>query len=709
MIETLKTQTDRRSFLKSFGWASVGLTAMTTGCALPPLPYREEPTSEDASFWLSIRPEGIVEIVSPRSEIGQGIATAIKQIIAEELNLDPDRIHYIHPRSDRIPDVRATVGSDSMRYFAPLIASTAAALADELDDRVYKAHGLRSGEYRLMDQQIVAADEKRYPLKPVLTPPLMLDPAMVDTAKPKSFSSPAPGRWIGQAVSAHKIKELVMASEPIFVDDIILPEMVYARLLPATPEPGLAEQPGILAVISEPDLNAVVAEDRNILDRVFENLAPEAPVMAEPDYSLEQALDVSAVSKPGTLEHSLMSDSIDREKAFHIDVTLTMPMAAHAAMEPRTAVAAFTDKNRLEIWTGTQDVTLNRKAVVQALELDEENIIIHGMKVGGGFGGKVYSGIESEAARIARKIGRPVKLQWTREDEFHRSYHRPPSTHRIRARLDETGRISDWWHAFRSGHIIFSSAFMPEWVQEATSFIADKGVARGAVLPYSVKAGMVEFEDVRIPVDTGPWRGLGATPNSWVMETAMDLLATKAKQDPLAFRLAHLKDLHPRLRSVLEEVARLSDWQNRTKAPSRAYGLACGIYKEKSFSATVADIQKRPDGSWQLNRIWSAHDCGYTVSPDTVRAQVEGNLAWGIGTVFHETLSLEEGRLSASNFDTYRWASMEDIPPMEISLIGQEHPPSGAGETAIVSATAAVTNAMLAVTGDVVRVLPVVS
>ncbi len=716
MTLTEKIALNRRSLLKSMGWASIGLTALTTGCSLPPLPYRGEPTSEDASLWLSLRPEGVVEIVSPRAEIGQGISTALKQIVAEELSLAPEQVVYLEPRSDRLPDVRATVGSESMMFFGPLVARASAALAEELQIRAAKAYGLQAGGFRLEKGRLVSIGGATHELPPLLDPPLLLTSEAVENARPRSFKAGEKYNHIGQRSPLHKIDAMVSGNEPLFTDDVTLPDMLYARLITAPVLKGKLTAldsekamavPGVVEIFQSEDLNAVIADSRNSLDQVFAGLNAQFASQPVLQTEIDQKLNVSGLPVAGDMEHVLLSGDIEDRADFDIDLTLSVGLAAHAAMEPRTAIARFTEEGILEVWTGTQDVTLTRKAIKATLELDDDDMVIHGMRVGGGFGSKVYSGIEEAAARLAKQVGKPVKLQWTREDEFIRSYHRPPSRHRIRARLNAEGLVENWWHAFRSGHVIFSSAYMPEWIQEATSFIADKGVARGALPPYQIEEKMVEFEDVRIAVDTGPWRGLGAAPNCWAIETAMDALAKKAGEDPLSFRLNHLKTENLRLKAVLEEVARISNWRTLSKQSNMAYGIACGIYKDMSYSASVAEVERKVDGSWKVRKMWSAHDCGFVVNPDLVKAQIEGNLMWGIGSVFHEALTIEENGLSARNFDSYNWASYRDVPDIEISLIGEQYSPTGAGETAIVSSMSAITNAVSALSGKHIHELPV--
>ena len=249
------------------------------------------------------------------------------------------------------------------------------------------------------------------------------------------------------------------------------------------------------------------------------------------------------------------------------------------SIEPRTAVARFGESVGLEIWTGTQDPFFVRNALADSCGLDRDKVVVHGMRIGGGFGARTIVAAEMDAARLAKLCGRPGKVQWSRSDEFRAGFHRPPSSHRIRLTADWAGRITRWHHAFRSGHVIFTSAAMGPGLQFATSFIADPGVARGAIPVYEAGETHVVFEDVRLPVKTGPWRGLGAAANSWAVETAVDALARAKGIDPLQLRLTSITPEHRWLKGVLTAVAEMAGWASRPKDSSdEGWGLACGIY-----------------------------------------------------------------------------------------------------------------------------------
>jgi isoquinoline 1-oxidoreductase subunit beta len=326
-------------------------------------------------------------------------------------------------------------------------------------------------------------------------------------------------------------------------------------------------------------------------------------------------------------------------------------------------------------------------------------VTVHGMRVGGAFGGKTICTVELEAALLARAAQRPVKVQWSRAQEFQQGFHRPPSSHRIRARL-KNGKLDEWWHAFASSHILFSSAVVPAWLQKLTDVIGDDGVARGAALPYRARLKRSEFDLVRLPVFTGPWRGLGAGPNGLAMECAIDECARVAGVDAVQFRLAHLDLIdQARLARALKGVADASKWvaprvQN-TDVIRHGRGVACGSYKGASHAAVVADVAiDMRSGEVKVSKMWCAHDCGTVINPDQVRAQCEGNLVWGVGMVLTERLTTADSRVAAATFGDSPIPLFADVPSMEVLLIDEGHAPGGAGETAIVASGAAVANAV---------------
>ena len=416
---------------------------------------------------------------------------------------------------------------------------------------------------------------------------------------------------------------------------------------------------------------------------------------------IDASIDIDRRLARGALAKQLHGDRIAPQPAWDVDLRIDIPLAAHAPIEPRAAVAEPLPGGGLQLWVGSQDVFYQRDVVARRLRLDADRVIVHGQRVGGAFGGKTICTVELEAALLAHAMNAPVKVQWTRAQELQYGFHRPPSSHRLRARLED-GKLVDWWHAFASSHILFTNAVVPAWMQRFTDLLGDDGVARGAQLPYRTQAKRVEFDLVRLPVLTGPWRGLGAGPNGLAIESAIDECARQAGADPLRFRLAHVDD--PRLARVLERVAEASGWSAPRAAPPVGWrsgrGVACGIYKGLSYVAVVAELQvASASGEVRVTSMWCAHDCGRIINPDQVRAQCEGNLVWGLGMLLTDRLPVAGSRIAATSFADAPVPRFDQVPPIEVLLVDAGDAPSGAGETAIVAAAAALANAVRDATG----------
>ncbi|MBK1662736.1 molybdopterin cofactor-binding domain-containing protein, partial [Paracraurococcus ruber] len=415
---------------------------------------------------------------------------------------------------------------------------------------------------------------------------------------------------------------------------------------------------------------------------------------------LARAVDVDArlAARGGrSLPHRLAGAAMDPGGRWDLDLRLDVPMAAHAQIEPRAATARWSaDATRLTLWTGTQDAFFVRAVLARRLGLREDAVVVRSSRMGGAFGGRTVPDVELEAARLARAVApRPVLVQWTRAEEFRCAFHRPPSSHRIRARFGPDGRVAAWWHAFASGHVILTAAALPGWLQRAADAVTgDAGIARGARPAYGFGAARVEFDAVALPVPTGPWRGLGAAPNAFAVESAMDELARLAGRDPLAFRLAHLA-AEPRLAACLRRAAAMAGW-GRALPPGRALGLGCAPYKDASWAAVAAEVEADGRGGLAVRGLWCAQDSGRVLDPDRVRAQAEGNLAWAVGSALTERLGLDRGAVAAGGFADYRLPRLTDIPHrLEVALLD---PPAGAGiggagETALGPALAAIANA----------------
>ena len=657
------------------------------GCSLiPPIPKRPAPTLDDALGWIHRTPDGRFVLWCPRVEMGQNVLGGLRRIAALELGVAEEAIDVRIPGTHDIGRVKGTVGSDSVRELLVPLATACARLRDEM-----KARGVE--------------------------PPLRVVSVL---------RQPATARHIAQP--QHRA---LVTGAPVFAADVRLPGMLHATVLrpPWRKELGVELEgwdraavqaaPGFVAQLSLPEIDGPVLVGKHP-QALFAMRAAAAVRWKKPAHTPdpERMVDIDAV----LAKRSFTKDSgAVQDGPWPVDLRLDVPMAAHAAIEPRCAVAQFStgadSKEKLDLWCATQDPFFIRDVMERDHGLPVERITVHNQRLGGGFGGRTVALIEREAAYIARAMKAPVKLQWTREDEFTGGFHRPPSSHRIKLRVGADGLISDWWHALSSSHVIFTSAGMPPWMQTFTDFVGDAGTSRGQQAPYAFVRQRRSMQLTRVPLATGPWRGLGAGPNVLAIEAAMDAAARASRQDPVAFRLRHLANAPAgehltdpaRLTAVLQRVAeRAKRDAPRTPAPGERVGrgVACGVYKGLSVVAAVAEVAITADHI-RVTRLWCSHDCGAMVDARSVRAQVEGNLVWSLSLVLFDQLSAPEARAAQTGLADYPLPRITDMPTLDIDLVPSDKPPSGAGEAAIVAGAGAIYNALVAASGKQPTRLPI--
>lgn len=671
----------RRSFMAA---AAGGLVALVGGGAgvwshVPVIPARPNPDAETALGWI-VHGDGRFILTLPRAEMGQNIATALKQVACAELGADWDEVDVLL-HATGMARVKATVGSESVMLYAEPLAQACASLRDAL------AAGRATG-------------------------------VVTVTKRPLSeLRSMRTGGLIGASPEIAQGRGIVTGA-PLYAADVRLPGMLFGRVLRAPASVEVASHPlrwnledaqavpGFVAMVEDcgPPIGkarglGIVASRPGALEVIAEALGVDWDIAGDPPLTdIGRAVDIDARLADGALPHRVLGDD-PIEGDWDVDLRLDVPLATHGPIEPRTAVAEW-DVDGLKVWSGTQDAFYVRDVLVDAFGLGAESVTVQSCRIGGAFGGKTICTVEAEAAALAKAAGAPVKVQWTRAQEYALGFHRPPSSHRIRARLRD-GRITGWDHAQVSSHVMFTSAVVPVWMQRGTDlFAGDGGVARGMAAPYVLGRARAAYDAVRLPVHTGPWRGLGAGPNALAIESAMDEAALAAGADPLAFRLAHVED--PILAAVLARVGEIAVWGEPPAATGgfrRGRGMGCGIYKKTSYAAAVANVAVDGRGRVQVTGLWCVHDCGLVINPDQVRAQCEGNLVWSLGMVLMDDLPTEAGHVVAETFADAPIPRFTDAPPITVDLILSDRAPQGAGETAIVAGPGAIANAIRAATG----------
>jgi CO/xanthine dehydrogenase Mo-binding subunit len=702
----------RRQFLVRTGWLAGGITVISSCSFVPLLPTFDEPTNEDALTWVQVTAGGNVTFYCPRAEMGQGIATGLAQVVAEELLVETEQIVCVYPDTGQIPPTQMTVGSQSIENFLVPTATAAATLREQLRALAASSEGLAVSEVEISAEGAVLPGGRVLTRQDLvdLAGGTVIDASRVDTAA-ELYSLRASTRVVGHPVPLKHGLRIVTGCE-VYSQDLRLPDMAYGlvahppwlgAIASGADREAAMQVAGALTVVEGPDGEfGVVAETPMAARKMLGALKVVWPPLDNREKARIQAEnDIDLVIGEDALTHEPIDTgdiAAGRQLSTRtLDVRYDTPMAAHAAMEPRSGAASWTGE-RCEAYTASQDPWYVQGAVARALGVSRDGVRVHNHRLGGGFGGRLACQATVEAAWLSRAANRPVKVAWTREDEFRYNYAGPQFSHRIQAGVDEDGDIAFWHHRMVSSPILTTSAFIPTHLHWAADLAPDPGTQRGTEPPYRTENCRVEFASIRRPMPTGAWRGLGAAPNTFAVECTMDELAELAGADPLAFRQRHALDA--RLAAVLEDVAALSNWQH-----GAGWGVAATAYKGVTFVAVVARVA-REEGRPRVKGLWCSHDCGRVVNPDQVEAQIQGNLVWGISMALHERLVLESGIVGNDNFDSYAIARNSDTPAMHIRQLDSRLAPSGAGEAAFAPAAAAIVNAFASLDGTRTRQLP---
>jgi isoquinoline 1-oxidoreductase beta subunit len=379
------------------------------------------------------------------------------------------------------------------------------------------------------------------------------------------------------------------------------------------------------------------------------------------------------------------------------------PYLAHAPMEPLDCVVRLT-AGGCEVWAGSQLQTVDQAVVAAVVGLPPEKVQVHTLLAGGSFGRRATPNgdVAGEAASIAKAIGgrQPVKLVWTREDDITGGRYRPLYVHRLRAGLDPAGRIVGWEHRIVGQSILKGTPFEPMMVKNGIDGTSVEGAVN---LPYDIPSISVELHTTEVGVPVLWWRSVGSTHTAFSTETFLDELAHAAGRDPVDLHRALLKN-HPRHLGVLELAAQKAGW-GQPLPPGRARGVA--VHESfNSFVAQVAEVSLGPDGLPRVERVVCAVDCGIAINPDVIRAQMEGGVGYGLGGALWSEITLVQGRVQQTNFDTYRPLRIEDMPEVEVHIVPSQAAPTGVGEPGVPPIAPAVANALFHLTGRRVRRLP---
>lgn len=714
----------RRRFLLATGWVAGGATAVylfrqRAAAVGPTIIF---PNQDSAAAWLQIRPDGVCQMYFPRMEMGQNVNTGLAQVVAEELNLQTEDIHGVTPNTSQVPPIAFTAGSLSMTLFSRPTAIAAAALRESL--RVRAATKLGLSPAALLDDvggfRTAGGDNLSY-ADLVNDTNLMVELNSDQSLPPLyTFDAKRNKRQIGRAVKPLDIRAMVTGG-PVYAADVPMTGVLFGRAIKppvrnaaiATLDASsVADVNGFIKLVREDDFVGVVCKTPSAVDAAIAQIkvewALQQPINQD---EVDRLIDVDAEMAQGDLEQ-LLQDKAHRKTAdWAIDLRFDVQTQTHAMQEPRAAIARLNESQQLEIWTGTQDPWAIKRLAALDTGMSEDAVVVYPMRMGGGFGGREHYDVELDAVRLALAVQRPVKVQWTRQDEFTTSRSRPASAHRLRIATDADGNLTDWWHAYITGHVFLARDRLPGWLMPVARLEEDLGVVRGAIAPYGANHQRVECKDVDFPIDLGVWRSLTAAPAIFAIESAMDELAFQQGKDPVDFKLAQLRGQHPRLRNCLQRVRANAEKYALPAGPGIARGYACGIYEHRCFVAISADVHVDAETQQiKVLRMCCVQDVGMAVNPGQLRAQVESNLCWSIGMALMEKFEIGDDQIKSTNFDNYPIPRMGDMPSIDIEIIDQPNiPPAGAGEVAIIAGPPAIANAIRRATSYRALRLPITS
>ncbi len=683
----------RRDFFKLFG-AGIAVFAVAKGSlagqeTAPTRGFHGEELPAEITAWLHIGEDGKVTAFTGKVEIGQNIRTSLAQTVADELRVPFESVTMVTADTALTPFDFGTVGSRSMPTMSPQLRRVSAAARDLLVAAAAK-------EWNVPPEGLTAADGK------------ITNPA---TGRSLRYAELAQGKTLAQNLPAEDpvtpADQWTVAGKPIpkkdgrnfvtgkhqYTPDLRRPGMMYGKVL---------RPPSFGATLTSYDAKAaqamngvVVVRDGDFIGAAAGNEQEASKAIIAIRAEWKEVPQTSSKQLFSYLKENAKASDDNRSRrtkgsiqdglsaaAHRLDATYTVAFIAHAPLEPRAALAEWSD-GKLTVWTGSQRPFAVRDELASVFHLSENNVRVIVPDTGAAYGGKHTGDAALEAARLARAAGHPVKVVWTREEEFTWAYFRPAGVIEIKSGIDTDGKLTAWeFHNYNSGISAMET-------------------------PYVVANQHIEFHKTQCPLRSGSYRGLAATGNFFARESHMDELARAAQMDSLEFRLKNLAE--PRLRAVYEAAAKSFGWPRKKTHTGQGFGIAGGLEKG-GYVATCAEVAvDRSTRAVRVVRMTTAFECGAIVNPDGLRNQVIGANIQGLGGALFEAIAFENGRIVNPHFSSYRVPRFRDVPEIEAVLVDRKDLPSaGAGETPIMGVAPAVGNAIFDASATRLRDLPMI-
>jgi isoquinoline 1-oxidoreductase subunit beta len=660
--------------------------------------------------FIRINHSGKTTLVMPQVEMGQGTYTSISMILAEELDADFAQVVVEHaPPSDKLYGnplfgIQATGNSNSVRaWWKPLRAAGANARA-MLVQAAAQRWQVEPASCTTANSEVMHTESGRK-----LSYGELVDGANAQTP-PKDVPLKDPKNFglIGKPLKRLDTPDKVNG-KAVYGIDAMLPDMKFATLkacpvfggkVARVDDSAARKVSGVQKVVVLDDLVAVVGDHMWAAKKGLDALVIDWEEGPNADLNLEDIWqDLRAASeKDGVVAKSRGEIAKGLATGDRLEASYELPFLAHATMEPVNATVHL-KPDSCEVWTGTQVIARVQSEAAKAAGLPVEKVIANNHLLGGGFGRKLEPDMVVAAVRIAKHVDGPVKVVWTREEDIQHDVYRPVYRDTIAATLSD-GKIVGWKYR------ISGSSVMARWFPPGFQNGIDIDAVDSAIdTPYDIPNFHVEYvraEPRAVP--TGFWRGVGPNNNVFAVECFMDELARKAGKDPIDFRRSML-GTQPRFLAALNLAAEKSNWGQ--SLPPRVGRGVCVQPSFASFIATVVEAEVDEQGEVHLRRVTSAVDTGIAVNPDTIIAQLEGGLIFGLTAALYGEITIDKGRVQQSNFNDYRMLRIDQTPKIDVHLIKSDEPPGGIGETGANAGPPALRNAIYAATGVALRRLPI--
>jgi isoquinoline 1-oxidoreductase beta subunit len=682
-----------------------------------PLPGRDAAAADSSAFvpnaFIRVGSDGQIVLTMPYVEMGQGTYTSIPMLIAEELEVDLSQVRLEHaPPNEKLygnpllGGLQATGNSNAVRAAWQPLRQAGATARTMLIAAAAQRWNVSPASCRAEKGEVLHVPTSRR----ATYGELAADAAKMSIPDHVALKGPDEFKLIGKPVKRLDTPAKVNGTAVYGID--VRPPGVKIATLAQSPvfggrvknvnDTAAKAVNGVRQIVRLDDAVAVVADHMWAAKKGLAALVVEWDDGPHAKLNTKDIVDEleHATLNPGVIAETIGDVSSAIASAVtRIEATYQVPFLAHATMEPMNCTA-HVRKDGCEIWVGTQALARAQAAAAKTAGLPLDKVVVHNHLVGGGFGRRLDVDGVVRAVQIAQQVEGPVKVVWTREEDIQHDMYRPYWFDRMSAGLDDKGRPVGWSHRFAG------SSVLARWAPPFFNNGLDPDTTEGAIdLVYGLPNKHVDYVRVEPPgVPTAFWRSVGPSHTVFVVESFMDELAAAARQDPVAYRLA-LLDKSPRAKAVLALAAEKAGWgQPLSGRVGRGVSLQ---FVFATYMALVAEVEVSKDGSVRVRRVVCAVDCGTVINPDTVQAQIQSAIIFGITAALHGQITLKDGRVEQSNFHDYQMLRINEAPAIEVHIVQSSEPPGGMGECGTSAIVPAVANAIFAATGKRLRKMPI--